>query len=179
MAEQGPELPLAAWIVLALVDESPKHGFAVAALTADDGDVGRAWQVPRPIVYRSLDRLETLGLVRVASTEAGRRGPQRSVLTTTAAGRAAVHAWLERPVSHIRDVRSELLVKLALLLRREIAPKALIAAQRVALEPVRTALRRQRAAATGFGEVLATWRTENVDAAMRFLDDVEAMVTRD
>ncbi|HEV7713553.1 MAG TPA: PadR family transcriptional regulator [Asanoa sp.] len=176
MAEP-PELSLAAWIVLALVDESPKHGFAVAALTAEDGDVGRAWHVPRPIVYRSLDRLAELDLIRVVSTEAGQRGPQRSILTTTPAGRAATRAWLKRPVAHVRDVRSELLAKLALLLRRDTAPQPLIAAQRAALVPVRAALERHRAAETGFGQILASWRSENVNAAMRFLDEIEAMAS--
>src|SRR6185369_6684289 len=152
-------------------DEGPRHGFAVAGLTAEDGDVGRAWHVPRPIVYRSANRLTELGLVSVAGTEAGHRGPQRSVLTTTRAGRAAVRAWLRRPVAHVRDVRSELLVKLALLGRRGLAPDALVTAQRRALAPVQAALEEQRRQ-EGFGQILASWRVENVRAAMRFLDDI-------
>jgi PadR family transcriptional regulator AphA len=166
-------LSLADWIVLTLVDESPKHGFAVAALTAQDGDVGRAWHVPRPIVYRSLDRLGELGLVRIASTEAGSRGPLRSILTTTPAGRSATRAWLKRPVAHVREMRSELLVKLALLVRHGMAAGDLIAAQRLAFAPMQVALEQQRDTEAGFGQILANWRIENVRAAMRFLDDVD------
>ena len=170
-----PQLSLPGWIVLSVVDESPTHGFAVAALTAQDGDVGRAWHVPRPIVYRSLDRLGELGLVRVASTEPGSRGPQRSILTTTRAGTSATRAWLRRPVAHVRDMRSELLVKLALLARHGMAVDDLIAAQRSAFVPMLAALehRRGTGADTGFGQVLATWRIENVRAAIRFLDEVD------
>ena len=168
-----PALSLADWIVLVLVDEGPTHGFAVAALTAENGDVGRAWHVPRPIVYRSLDRLGELDLVRVCATEAGRRGPQRSIVTTTAAGRRATQTWLRRPVAHVRDVRSELLVKLALRLRRGLGTGELVAAQRAALAPVRAALERQRAADQGFGRLLTSWRVENVRAVLRFLDEAD------
>ncbi|MFG1928698.1 PadR family transcriptional regulator [Cryptosporangium sp. NPDC048952] len=169
----APALSLPEWIVLTLVDEAPMHGFAIAALTAEHNDVGRAWHVPRPIVYRNLDRLTELGLVRREATEAGRRGPQRSILTTTPTGAAAVQDWLRRPAAHVRDLRSELLVKLALLLRRHLAPHELIAAQRTALLPVRAALGQQRAADDGFGLILTSWRVENVNAALRFLDSLE------
>ena len=165
-------LSLAEWIVLTLVDEGPTHGFAIAALTAEDGAVGRAWHVPRPIVYRSLDRLGALDLVRVESTEAGRRGPRRSILTSTPAGAQAAAEWLERPVGHVRDMRSELLVKLALRLRRDLPPGPLVAAQRETVARVRAAIERQRDAETGFGRILLTWRYENAVAAGRFLDAV-------
>ena len=38
--------------MLAVVDEEPAHGFAVAALTAAGAELGRVWQIPRPVVYR-------------------------------------------------------------------------------------------------------------------------------
>lgn len=98
-------------IVLALVDEAPKHGFAVAALTAETGELGRAWHLPRPIVYRAVTRLTDLGLVRVQSTEPGQRGPQRSVLAVTGDGAGQTARWLREPVPHVRDVRSALLAK--------------------------------------------------------------------
>jgi DNA-binding PadR family transcriptional regulator len=165
-------LSLAEWIVLTVVDEGPTHGFAIAALTAEDGAVGRAWHVPRPIVYRSLDRLGTLDLVRVESTEAGHRGPRRSILTSTPAGAQAVGEWLEQPVGHVRDMRSELLVKLALRLRRDLPAGPLVAAQRETVTRVRAAIERQRDAEAGFGRILLTWRYENAAAAERFLDAV-------
>ncbi|MEV6926467.1 PadR family transcriptional regulator [Dactylosporangium sp. NPDC051485] len=165
-----PSLSLAEWIVLTLVDEGPAHGFAIAALTAEDGDVGRAWHVPRPIVYRAADRLTAAGLLVVTETTAGHRGPQRSILTTTEAGAAAVADWLARPVGHVRDLRSEFLVKLALLTRRGCALDALVAAQREVLAPLEPALARRRAEATGFTAILAAWRHENARAALSFLD---------
>ncbi|MGI5244968.1 PadR family transcriptional regulator [Dactylosporangium sp. CA-139066] len=165
-----PSLSLPEWIVLTLVDEAPAHGFAVAALTAEDGDVGRVWHVPRPIVYRAVDRLTAAGLLVVAGTQAGRRGPQRSILSATPEGAAAVAEWLARPVGHVRDLRSEFLVKLALLTRRGAPLDGLVAAQRTVIAPLEPALARRRAEATGFPAILAAWRHETARAALNFLN---------
>ena len=169
-----PQLSLAEWIVLALIAEQPRHGFAVASLTARDGDVGRAWHIPRPIVYRAITSLDAIGLIAVESTEQGRRGPQRWIYATTPAGRIAVRGWLCTPVAHVRDGRSELLVKLALLDRRGLSTRALVIAQRRVFQRIETALSRPATADTdGFGRVLTAWRLESARAALRFLDDVE------
>jgi PadR family transcriptional regulator AphA len=165
-------LSLPEWIVLTLVDEAPAHGFAIAALTGDEGEIGRVWQVPRPIVYRAADRLAAADLLAVTGTQAGRRGPQRSILSTTDTGAAAVTEWLAEPVGHVRDLRSEFLVKLALLTRRGRPLTDLVAAQRAVLAPLEPALARRRTAATGFDAVLAAWRHENARAALSFLDGI-------
>jgi DNA-binding PadR family transcriptional regulator len=173
-ASETPPLSLAEWIVLALIAEEPRHGFAVAALTAPTGEVGLAWHVPRPIVYRSVTRLVELDLIRVQGTEHGTRGPQRSVLTATATGASAAQRWLSQPVAHVRDGRSELLVKFALLARRGRGQLSLIARQRKVFAAIEAALSHQQDAAEGFHRVLATWRTETVRAAQRFLDTVQS-----
>ncbi|MDQ3466138.1 MAG: helix-turn-helix transcriptional regulator [Actinomycetota bacterium] len=139
--------------MLALVDEAPKHGFAVAALTAETGELGRAWHLPRPIVYRAVTRLTDLGLVRVQSTEPGQRGPQRSVLAVTGDGAGQTDRWLREPVPHVRDVRSALLAKLALLARRGRDPRGLLADQRAVFTPIEAALQAQRVGETEFSHV--------------------------
>lgn len=108
------ELSLAEWTVLAVVDEQPAHGFAVAALTAPRAELGRIWQIPRPVVYRSIGRLEEVELVVAVGEEPG-RGPRRQIVAATDEGSAEVRRWLVTPVLHVRDVRSQLLMKLALL----------------------------------------------------------------
>jgi PadR family transcriptional regulator AphA len=168
-----PQLSLAEWIVLALIAEQPRHGFAVAALTSDDGDVGRAWQVPRPIVYRAMGALTKQQLIEITSTGPGGRGPQRSIYAVSASGAQAVRRWLRAPVRHVRDTRSELLVKIALLGRRGWSLRPLITAQRKAFGRREADLLRQLRDETGFGRVLLTWRLESARAALRFLDDVE------
>ncbi|MEZ5099646.1 MAG: PadR family transcriptional regulator [Thermoleophilia bacterium] len=74
------------WSVLALLCERPSHGFALARALAPEGEVGRVWSSTRPLVYRALDQLASAGLVREAGSEAGDRGPRRTLLEPTAQG---------------------------------------------------------------------------------------------
>jgi DNA-binding PadR family transcriptional regulator len=167
---EEPSLSLAEWLVLCLVCEEPRHGFAIARLLDAEGSMGRVWRVPKPVIYRALQRLEDLGLVRIAEQQPSSQGPVRSLIDATPAGRAAAAAWLARPVSHTRDVRSELLVKLALLDRAGTDPQPLLEAQRGHLVPVAEALQARLGAASGFDRTLILWRYETVSATIRFLD---------
>jgi DNA-binding PadR family transcriptional regulator len=57
----------------------------------------RDWAgVSRPQVYYSLDKLASLRLIRAANGDEPAAGPERSVFSTTAAGRAALADALER-----------------------------------------------------------------------------------
>jgi len=135
-----------------------------------DGDLGQIWHVPRGMVYRSLDRLSDLGLIRSAGEESSPQGPVRLLVEATEAGQAAAVSWQHRPVEHTRDIRSELLVKLALLDRAGIDPRDLLIAQRALMVPLADGLRDRLAAATGFDCTLLLWRYETASATVRFLD---------
>ena len=39
--EEQPSLSVPEWLVLAILSQQPMHGFAVAQLTAPDGELGR------------------------------------------------------------------------------------------------------------------------------------------
>jgi PadR family transcriptional regulator AphA len=173
-AASRPALSLTEWLVLSLGSEGSTHGFAIARLLGQQGDLGRVWRVPKPVIYRALARLEQLGLLRVVGEQPTSVGPVRSVVEATDAGRQAAADWLARPVGHIRDVRSELMVKLALLDRAGADAGPLLAAQRVQLVPIAEALRERLAGASGFERTLVLWRYENVCAALRFLDAAPA-----
>ena len=164
-------LSLAEWLVLGVVREQKTHGFAVAALAGPDGEIGRVWRLPRPVVYRALGRLRDAGLIRETGTEHTTSGPARTLIEITPDGAAAAEAWLARPVTHVRDFRSELLVKLALLDRAGIDPTALLVAQRRILEPIVDALREARDQARGFDHTLAAWRYETAVATLAFLNE--------
>ncbi len=156
--------------MLCLVCEEPRHGFALARLLETGGSLGRIWRVPKPVVYRALQRLEQLGLVRLAEAQPSSLGPAKSPVDATEAGRELAGAWLHRPASHNRDVRSELLVKLALLDRSGGDARALLTAQREQLVPVALALTERLDVASGFDRTLILWRCETVNATLRFLD---------
>jgi DNA-binding PadR family transcriptional regulator len=169
-ADEERSLSLAEWLVLCLVCEEPKHGFAIARILGREGGMGRIWRVPKPVIYRALQRLELLGLVQITEHQTTSQGPVRSLIDATEAGRRAAADWLTRPVEHTRDVRSELLVKLALLERAGTDPQPLLEAQREQLVPVADALHDRMAMASGFDRTLALWRYETVSATVRFLD---------
>jgi PadR family transcriptional regulator AphA len=166
------------WTVLAVLREQPRHGFAIAVLTARGGDLGRVWQIPRPVVYRALGRLHDAGQVRPTLVESG-PGPQRTLYEVTDEGRAAVDEWLLEPIEHVRDLRSQLLMKLALLDRRRLDPTELLARQRAVLEPIVAAVAAERDRCAGFDSVLLTWRHSTAGAALQFLDDVGRGADRD
>jgi PadR family transcriptional regulator AphA len=164
-------LSLAEWLVLCLVREDPTYGLVIAQLLDRNGSLGHIWSLPKGTVYFALQRLELLGLIRAAGKERTSQGPARSRLAATPAGRAAARAWLSTPVEHLRDVRSELMIKLALLDRTgsESDSRALVRAQLAQLLPVAAALDDQLRATTGFEHTLVLWRHGAMTATMGFL----------
>jgi DNA-binding PadR family transcriptional regulator len=148
---QGPGLSLAEWLVLCLVSEEPAHGFALALLLAPHGSVGKVWHVRKAVVYRAVQRLERLGLITAEGKQHTSQGPPRALLSATPEGHLAAQGWLRQPAAHPRDVRSELLVKLALLSRIGADPRDLLLAQRQQLIPVAEGLARQLCTVTGSG----------------------------
>ena len=167
----SPTLSLAEWIVLAVIGERPAHGFAVSLLTAEDGELGRIWHIPRPAIYRALGRVQAAGLLNPDVVEPG-RGPQRTIYSITPAGRDALDTWLQTPVRHVREVRSHLLMKLALLDRAGRDPGDLLMRQRAVLEPIAGAIMAERADGGGFDATLLAWRRATASAALGFLDDI-------
>ena len=174
--ERGPRLSLAEWLVLCLVSEGTRHSFAIAGLLAPDGSLGRVWHVQKGVVYRAVQRLERLGLITVSEKEPSTLGPDRAQLQATPEGRQAAARWLRQPAGHSRDIRSELLVKLALLDRAGGDPRDLLQAQRGQLAPIADALAGQARTTTGYDHVLALWRHESISATLRFLDTLLAAV---
>ncbi len=165
----GPSPSLNDLVVLAVLDEAPAHGFALARLLGAGSDLGRIVTLARPQVYRSIDRLAAGGLIEAVTVEPGDGAPKRTVYTSTDGGAVAVAAWLAEPVAHVRDLRVEFLVKLRILQRRGSDPAELLAAQRLALGPT---LDQLIAAADGDGvDVVDRWRANNAEAVARFLAD--------
>lgn len=160
------------WTVLTVISQQSAHGFAVAALTTRDGELGRVWQIPRPVIYRAIGRLAEAGLITPQGTEPG-QGPQRTIYAATSQGREVAREWLHTPVQHIRDIRSHLLLKLALLHRAGDDPAGLIRRQREILAPIVAAIDAE-APDDRFDATLLAWRRANAAAAIAFLDDITA-----
>jgi len=156
MSEQP--LSLADQVCLALVAEGPTHGWAIVKLLAPDGDIGRIWGLSRPLTYRSIERLSTDGLVE--RTPVGRR----TELRLTTSGRTTTRRWRSEPVAHLRDLRTEFLLKLRLDERRGASSDELVRRQLHQLQPVIDAL-----TSTPAETVVDVWRQESARAAESFL----------
>ena len=164
-----PNLSLSDWAVLGVVGEGPTHGWPVVRALRGDGELGKVWTVARPVVYRSLANLTKAGLIEEYDELPGERGPQRTMVRVTRKGRGAFRRWLGIPVEHVRDVRTEFLVKIAFLERAAESITPLVTAQLDALQPVLDAVATPLDDDAGFDLVLAQWRREQALAVERFL----------
>ena len=94
-AARKRELTTPDLVLLSLLAERPMHGYH-ANLELERRQV-RDWAgISRPQVYYSLDKLAHLGFIRSSSSDQPVAGPERTVFTTTASGRAALADALER-----------------------------------------------------------------------------------
>lgn len=165
---------LAEPVCLALVAEGPTHGWALARLLAADGEVGRIWALSRPLTYRALDHLVAAGLVARKGSEPG-RGRERTIVAVTAGGRRRNRAWLDQPVAHLRDVRTELLVKLELRRRAGLPLVPLLEAQQAVFAPMVERLARAEPvgpvgpAGPEGSDLVSLWRRESARTVDRFL----------
>lgn len=165
------ELLLGEWACLGILCERPAHGFAIASALRPGAELGRVWSLSRALTYRSLDQLVERGLVRAVGEEPGIAGGNRTVLDATRDGRRQLRRWLAAPVEHLRDLRSELLLKLVIADRCGIDVTAMLHRQRNVVAELAAALVDDGAHA---GDVVALWRRESSEAALRFLDHVLA-----
>ena len=163
---QNSQLSLIEATCLALIDQGATHGYDIAKRFHPEGDIGEVFTQTNPVVYRALKSLEAAQLVK--STDAlGVRKQLKFALTVTAEGELVLRSWLNAPAIHIRDLRTEFLVKLHLRELAGLKQRKFIALQRDALENVLSHL-----LANPSRSAVAIWRREQARAVARFLDEL-------
>jgi DNA-binding PadR family transcriptional regulator len=94
-AAKTPTLTTPDLVLLSLLAERPMHGYQ-ANLELERREV-RDWAgISRPQVYYSLEKLSRWGFLRAVHSKEAASGPERSVFATSARGRRALAAALER-----------------------------------------------------------------------------------
>jgi len=171
------QISITEYAVLGLLAEGPTHGFAISKELAPDGPIGRVVTVRRPLVYRALDRLVSLGLAEPAHTEPGNAGPKRVVHRATPPGTRQLKRWLGQPVQHVREMRIEFQLKLMLLRRSGMSPAALVMKQQAALQPTIAAL--DYIELGDEPDHVELWRHHNAAAAGSYLDHLQAIYGED
>jgi len=164
------EPSLTEYAVLGLLAEGPTHGFAISKALQTDTELGRVITVRRPLVYRALDRLVDAGLAEADHTEPGEAGPNRVIHRVTRPGKRRLDSWLGSPVGHIRDMRIEFQLKLALHQRLDRSPLQLVVRQRQTLDPTLAAL---EVPSSDSVDHLDLWRRHNAAAAASYLESLE------
>ncbi|HXL21163.1 MAG TPA: PadR family transcriptional regulator [Candidatus Dormibacteraeota bacterium] len=82
-------------VLMSLLAERPMHGYQANAEL--ERRCVRDWAaISRPQIYYSLEKLARAGMIRSAATTEPAAGPERQEYETTAKGRAALAAALER-----------------------------------------------------------------------------------
>lgn len=170
---------LGEWACLGVLYDDPAHGWAVARELQPDGPIGRVWSLSRPLTYRSIDRLSERGWIAPRAEEAGDRGPTRTIMAATRSGRARFRSWLRTPVPHLRDLRSELLLKLVFAERLGVDVSAMLAEQRRVVDTLAEALTTAVDDRAGHEpDIVTRWRVESAAAAQRFLAEMESDSSR-
>lgn len=169
-ARSTDELLLGEWACLGVLAAGPTHGFAIASRLRPDADLGRIWSLSRPLTYRAIEQLLKNGYAEPVTEEPGIAGGNRTVIGITDRGRQALHAWLRRPVRHLRDLRSELLLKLHLAESLGLDVAELIDSQHEVV--IAAAHNLSDRVATESSDIVTRWRLENAEAARRFLESL-------
>ena len=93
MASAFRPTPLAL-TVLALLHYEPLHPYGLRRLIRQWGKDAVINVEQRASLYRTIERLETAGLIRVRETGRDQQYPERTVYELTDAGRATARTWL-------------------------------------------------------------------------------------
>ena len=165
MARQDAQL--ARNVVLALVVHTPRHGWAIHEELSPTGDIGRAWTLSRQLVYRAIDTLVEDALVKRATPKDG-GGGDKVIISPTATGKRAAMQWLDSPVAHLRDVRTELVLKVMLRDRMNLPLSPFLALQHEVFDPLIASINKDASASP-----VNLWRRESANAVKRYLTRLE------
>jgi PadR family transcriptional regulator AphA len=167
--EGEQQLLLGEWACLGILYSEPTHGFAIAARLKPNSAVGRVWSISRPLTYRCLDQLASRGYIHAVGEEPGLAGGNRTILAATRSGRAQLRKWLHTPVEHLRDLRSDLLLKLIIadLCNIDISP--MLEKQHALIAQLAETIA-SKVDDGASADVVELWRSESSQAALRFVE---------
>jgi DNA-binding PadR family transcriptional regulator len=111
MSKVKSGLSSAEYAILGVLRERPMHGYEIARRFAADLDLGLALPLDMSNVYAMLKDLQEQGLIEGRRETVGLR-PPRTVFSLTPEADAQFLHWIEEPVGRLREVRSDLLLKL-------------------------------------------------------------------
>jgi PadR family transcriptional regulator AphA len=110
MPSKKSSLSVAEHAILGLVCQQPGHGYQLAQEIAPSAGLGLILPLRLSNVYFLLGNLEDRGLIEIAQREDDAY-PPKTVFQATAAGRRAFESWIREPLTRLRQVRLDFLLK--------------------------------------------------------------------
>lgn len=98
-------------VILALIDQAPKHGYDLYQELNEMQGISLIWNIKQPMLYAILDKLEKHGLLSSQLVQ-GEAYPPRKYFYLTEPGKKSLQTWLMTPVHRSREIRQEFLAKL-------------------------------------------------------------------
>ncbi len=158
-------LSLAEAVCLTLAVTGATHGWSIVKELEPDAELGAVWSLSRQLTYRAIEQLVAKGLLERQGRAPG-RGQGKVILAVTPQGRRVVGHWLATPVEHVRDVRTEGLLKLLLRRRAGLDNAPFLHDQQSTLEPI---FARLADAGRDPADLPGLLRREQARAVQRFL----------
>ncbi len=177
-----PTSPIATdHVILALLDEKPMHGYEIHQRISSMSGIIKIWSLKQGLLYAKLEKLKEAGLLEDAPDHP-EANPSRHYFRLSPAGKQALDAWIDSPVTRARDIRQEFLAKL--IIARKYSPEralTLLKAQREIIRHWYTSL--SSATAPQAKEELDDWivhsyRLFRDEASLHWLDDLEGWLTK-
>jgi DNA-binding PadR family transcriptional regulator len=162
-------------IVLALLCERPMYGYELAQVVKSDAALRAIWRIELSEVYFLLRKLLKLGFIVEHAEETSGARPRRVLYAPTVIGQGALEAWLTTPEKSPRNLRSALLARIYLAMRRDPALAVqLVDAQKEHLTGWLTR-EQDRAYPDELLVVIRRFRAAQVEAAIVALDELRRL----
>ncbi len=164
-------------IVLALLCERPMHGYELAQVVKTEAALRAIWRIELSEVYFLLRKLLKSGFIMEHAEEDSGTRPRRVLYTPTPAGQSALEAWLTTPEKYPRNLRTALLARVYLALRRDPALAVqLVDAQKAHLQAW-LERERDRVYEDGLVALIHRFRAAQVEAALVALDELRGLAS--
>lgn len=176
-----PTSPIATdHVILALLDEKPMHGYEIHQRISSMPGIIKIWSLKQALLYAKLEKLKEAGLLEDAPDHP-EANPSRHYFRLSPAGKQALDAWIDSPVTRARDIRQEFLAKL-IIARRYSTERALtlLKAQREVIRHWYTSLSSQvdpQAEDEPDDWIVHSYRLFRDEASLRWLDKLESWLT--
>lgn len=143
------------------------YGYEMAR-SFDRFELAEVCPIEQSMLYTYLRNVEARELVSWVEERVGNR-PPRKLFDLTPAGATAIHAWLRQPVSRIREVRLDFLLKLYFLHKHDPAGERTLLDEQIAVCEMYLARQTGRHEESDFGRLVVRAKQTAAESTLSWL----------